>query len=72
MNIRNWKGNFSSKIKKRRLIRESTDSYLKKAIQIIDIDESEIDYNDIQEYVFIFSIKSNNFLLIFFKTSHII
>ena len=51
MNIRNWKGNFSSKIKKRRLIRESTDSYLKKAIQIIDIDESEIDYNDIQEYV---------------------
>lgn len=51
MNIRNWKRNFSSKIKKRRLIQESIDSYLKKAIQIIDIDESEIDYNDIQEYV---------------------
>lgn len=51
MNIRNWKRNFSSKIKKRRLIKESIDGYLKKAIQIIDIDESEIDYNDIQEYV---------------------
>ena len=51
MNIRSWKRNFSSKIKKRRLIQESIDGYLKKAIQIIDIDESEIDYNDIQEYV---------------------
>lgn len=51
MNIYNWKQNFDSKINKLQLIHNSIDSYAEKAIELIDIDESEINYNDIQNYV---------------------
>ena len=51
MNICNWKQNFNSKINKLQLIHNGIDSYFKKAIELIDIGENEINYNDIQNYV---------------------
>lgn len=51
MNIYNWKQNFDSKINKLWLIHNSIDSYAEKAIELIDINESEFNYNDIQNYV---------------------
>ena len=51
LNMCNWKQNFDSKINKLQLIHNCIDSYAEKAIELIDIDESKINHNDIKNYV---------------------
>lgn len=51
MNICKWEQNFDSKINKLKLIHDDIDSYAEKAIRLIDISGTEINFDDIQHYV---------------------